>query len=48
MDLQSYARVEDLDHVHQRVDGLTDDLDGVMESVGFLLMSDEQSSWPDD
>ena len=48
MDLQSYARVEDLDHVHQRVDGLTDDLDGVMESVGFLLMSDEQSFWPDD
>ena len=48
MDLQSYARVEDLDHVHQRVEGLTDDLDGVMESVGFLLMSDEQSFWPDD
>ena len=48
MDLQSYARVEDLDHVHQRIDGLTDDLDGVMDSVGFLLMSDEQSYWQED
>jgi hypothetical protein len=48
MGLHSYARVEDLDHVHQRIDGLTDDLDGVMDSVGFLLMSDEQSFWQED
>ena len=48
MDLRSYARVEDLDHVHQRIDGLTDDLDGVMDSVGLLLMGNEQSFWPDD
>jgi len=48
MVLHSYARVEDLDHLHQRVDGLTDDLDGVMDSVGLLLMEDEQSWWPDD
>jgi hypothetical protein len=45
MVLHSYARVEDLDHLHQRIDGLTDDLDGVMDSVGLLLMSDEQSFW---
>ena len=48
MDMHSYARVEDLDHVHQRIDGLTDDLDGVMDSVGLFLMEDEQSFWPDD
>ena len=48
MDLQSYVRVEDLDHVHQRIDGLTDDLDGVMDSVGLLLMGNEQSFWADD
>jgi len=48
MDLRSYARVEDLDHVHQRIDGLTDDLDGVMDSVGLLLMGNEQSFWADD
>ena len=39
---------EDLDHLHQRIDGLNDDLNGVMDSVGFLLMEDEQSFWPDD
>jgi hypothetical protein len=52
MDMASYARVEDvsedLDHLHQRIDGLTDDLEGVMDSVSYLLMGDEQSHWPDD
>ena len=48
MDLQSYARVEDLNHLHQRIEGLTDDLEGVMDSVGVLLMKDEQLYWSDD
>ena len=48
MDLQSYARVEDLNHLHQRIEELTGDLDGVMDSVGVLLMEDEQSFWADD
>ena len=48
MDLQSYARVEDLNHLHQRIEGLTDDLEGVMDSVGVLLMEDEQLYWSDD
>ena len=52
MDMRPFARVEDvtedLDHLHQRIDGLNDDLDGVMDSVGFLLMGDEQSHWADD
>ena len=30
------------------LDDLNDELDGVMDSVGFLLMGDEQSFWPDD
>ena len=50
--MASYARIEDvtedLDHLHQRIDGLTDDLDGVKDSVPYLLMGDEQSHWPDD
>jgi hypothetical protein len=52
MDMASFARVEDvsedLDHLNQRIDGLTDDLDEVMDSVGLLLMGNEQSFWPDD
>ena len=48
MDLRSYARVEDIDHIHQRIDGLSGDLDGVMDSVGVLLMEDEQSFWEED
>ena len=48
MDLQSYARVEDIDHLHQQIDDLTDDIDGLKDSVGFLLMGDEQSYWQED
>ena len=48
MDLRSYARVEDIDHIHQRIDGLSGDLDGVMDSVGVLLMENEQSFWQED
>jgi len=29
MDLQSYARVEDIDHLHQQIDDLTDDVEGL-------------------
>ena len=48
MDFQSYARVEDIDHLHDQIDDLTDDLEGVQDSVAYLLMGDEQSFWPDD
>ena len=48
MDLQSYARVEDIDHLHQQIDDLTDDVEGLQDSVGYLLMGDEQSRWQDD
>ena len=48
MDLQSYARVEDIDHLHQQIDDLTDDVEGLQDSVGYLLMGDEQSWWADD
>ena len=48
MDFQSYARVEDIDHLHQQIDNLTDDVEGLQDSVGYLLMGDEQSFWPDD
>ena len=41
MDLQSYARVED-------IDDLTNDIEGLQDSVAYLLMGDEQSFWPDD
>jgi hypothetical protein len=30
------------------LDDLNDEPDGVMDSVGFLLMEDEQSFWTDD
>ena len=33
MDLSSYARVEDIDHLHDQIDDLTDDLEGVLEPV---------------
>ena len=39
---------EDIEDIWAELDNLSDDLDGVMDSVGFLLMSDEQSFWPDD
>ena len=48
MDLQSYARVEDIDHLHDQIDNLTDDIDGLKDSVAFLLMGDEQSYWQGD
>ena len=48
MDLQSYARVEDIDHLHQQIDNLTDDIEGLQNSVAYLLMGDEQSYWSDD
>ena len=52
MDLQSYARVEDVsEDVEDRwaeIDDLSDEIEGVKDSVGFLLMEDEQSWWPDD
>ena len=46
MDLSSYARVEDIDHLHDQVDDLTDDIEGLQDSVAYLLMGDEQSFWP--
>ena len=52
MDLRSYARVEDvtedIEDIWAELDNLNDDLDGVMDSVGLLLMSDEQSYWEAD
>ena len=48
MDLQSYARVEAIDHLHQQIDDLTDDVEGLQDSVSYLLMGDEQSWWTDD
>ena len=51
MDMQSFARVvdvtEDLDEVWAEVDGINTTLDGVMDSVGVLLMRDEQSHCED-
>jgi division protein CdvB (Snf7/Vps24/ESCRT-III family) len=51
MDMQSFARVEDvsedLDEVWAAVDGINTNLDGVMDSVGVLLMQNEQSFWED-
>ena len=43
MDLQSYARVEDLDHVHQRVDGLTDD--EVEAVIAFVRTEQERQGF---
>ena len=52
MDMRPFARVEDvsedIEDIWAELDNLSDDLDGVMDSVGFLLMEDEQSFWPDD
>ena len=49
MDMQSFARVvdvsEDLEEVWAEVDGINTTLDGVMDSVGVLLMQNEQSFW---
>jgi len=52
MDMRPFARVEDvsedIEDIWAELDNLSDDLDGMMDSVGLLLMSDEQSFWPDD
>ena len=45
MDLSSYARVEDTDHLHDQIDDLNDDIEGLQDSVAYLLMGDEQSYW---
>ena len=51
MDMQAFARVvdvtEDLDEVWAEVDGINTALNDVMDSVGVLLMQDEQSFWED-
>ena len=51
MDMQAFARVvdvtEDLDEVWAEVDGINTTLNDVMDSVGVLLMRDEQSYWED-
>ena len=52
MDLQSYARVEDvaedIEDLWAEIDDLGDEIEGVKDSVGVLLMEDEQSWWQDD
>ena len=49
MDMQSFARVEDvgedLEDVWAEMDAINTTLDGVMDSVGVLLMQNEQSYW---
>ena len=51
MDMQSFARVadvsEDVGDLWAEVDGINTNLDGVMDSVGVLLMQNEQSFWED-
>ena len=51
MDMQSFARVvdvsEDMEDVWAAVDGINTTLDGVMDSVGVLLVQNEQSFWED-
>ena len=52
MDMRSFARVadvsEDVEALWAEIDDLSDEIEGGKDSVGFLLMSDEQSWWPDD
>ena len=52
MDLQAYARVDDVsddfDAVWLQLAGLEQELEGVKDSVGVLLMGDEQSFWAED
>ena len=49
MDGQSFARVddvsEDFEDLRLDVDALRDQLEGVTDSVSFLLMADEQTFW---
>ena len=52
MDLRSYARVEDvsedIEDLWAEIDDLGDEIEGVKDSVGVLLMEDEQCWWQDD
>ena len=52
MDLQSYARVEDVtedvEDIWAEVDHLRDEVDSLKDSVSYLLMADEQSFWEGD
>ena len=52
MDMRPFARVEDVsedvEDLWAEIDDLSDEIEGVKDSVGLLLMSDEQSFWPDD
>ena len=48
MDMASFARVEDIDDIWAELEDLSDELEGVKDSVGILLMSDEQSYWDAD
>ena len=52
MDMRPFARVEDvtedIEDIWAELDDLSDEIEGVKDSVGLLLMSDEQSWWPDD
>ena len=52
MDMRPFARVEDvtedIEHIWAEMDDLSDEIEGVKDSVGFLLMGDEQSHWADD
>ena len=49
MDMRPFARVEDvtedIEHIWAEMDDLSDELAGVKDSVGYLLMGDEQSFW---
>ena len=39
---------EDTEDIWAEMDDLSDEIEGVKDSVGLLLMSDEQSWWPDE
>ena len=39
---------EDIEDIWAEMDDLSDEIEGVKDSVGLLLMSDEQSWWPDE
>ena len=52
MDMRPFARVEDvtedIEHIWAEMDDLSDEIEGVKDSVGYLLMGDEQSFWQED
>ena len=39
---------EDIEDIWAEMDDLSDEIEGVKDSVGFLLMGDEQSFWVED